>query len=83
MATIDDLPINNFSEMSDDELLDLIKAARSRRRSPDPIIKETCKKKAVAKQKRGKAIALQSVDKILEGLTSEQAKNLRKQLLGE
>lgn len=83
MATINDLNIPDFSKLTDDELLDLIKSARSRRRSPDPVVKEVCKKKAISKQKRGKAIALQDVGNMLEGLTPEQVKNLREQLLGK
>lgn len=83
MATINDLPIKNFSDMSDEELLERIKELRSSRRSPDPVIKEKCRKKAISKQKRGKAIALQSVDKFLEGITPEQAKKILQDLKGE
>lgn len=76
MATLDDLPIKKFSEMTDDELLNLVKETRSRRRSPDPVVREQSKKKAIAKKARGKAIALQNVSGLLDGLTKEQAKEL-------
>ena len=83
MATLDDLPIRKFSEMSDDELLELIKDSRARRRSPDPVIREQSKKKAIAKKARGKAIALQDISILINGLTKEQAQNLLKTLKGE
>lgn len=82
MATIDDLPIPDFSKMSDDELLDLILKVRSRRRNPDPEIKEASIKKAKAKSKTGKAIALTDVTKLTKGLTKEQAKELLEKLRG-
>ena len=83
MATIDDLPISEFSKMSDEELLELVKGVRQRRRSPDPVVREECKKKAVAKRKRGKAIALQDVTPMLDGISKEGAAALLKQLRGE
>lgn len=83
MATIDDLPIKDFSTMSDDELLDLIKGVRQRRRSPDPEVRKECVKKAVAKRKRGKAIALQDVSNMTNNISPEEAARLLKQLRGE
>lgn len=73
MATIDDLLQQDFSTLSDTELLELIKHVRQRRRAPDTSTKEACKKKAVAKRKRGKAIALQNVEPLADGITQEMA----------
>lgn len=80
MATIDDLPIRNFQQMSDEELQQLILEARSRRRTPAPEIKEQSIKKAVAKKKTGKAVALTDVSKMLNGLSPEQLEELKKQM---
>lgn len=82
MATIEDLPVRDFSKMTDEELLEAIKEIRSLRRSPDPAVKAACRKKAESKQRRGKAMALQKVDNILEGVTPEMAKALLAQLKG-
>lgn len=82
MATISDLPIPDFTQMSDDELLELVKNTRARRRNPDPEVKEASVKKATTKAKKGKAVALQDVSKMLKGLTKEQAAELLAQLRG-
>lgn len=82
MATIDDLPIRNFQDMSDEELQQLILQTRSRRRNPDPEVKQVSVKKAVTKAKKGKAVALTDVSKMLKGLSSEQAAELLKKLKG-
>lgn len=82
MATIDDLPIHNFQDMSDEELQQLILQTRSRRRNPDPEVKKASVKKAITKAKKGKAVALTDVSKMLKGLTSEQASELLKKLKG-
>ena len=82
MATIDDLPIQDFTKMSDEELQQLILQTRSRRRNPDPEIKQASVKKAVTKSKKGKAVALTDVSKMLKGLSSEQAAELLKKLKG-
>ena len=82
MATIDDLPIPDFTKMSDEELQQLILQTRSRRRNPDPEIKQASVKKAVTKSKKGKAVALTDVSKMLKGLSSEQAAELLKKLKG-
>lgn len=82
MATIDDLPIRNFQDMSDEELQQLILQTRSRRRNPDPEVKQASVKKAVTKAKKGKAVALTDVSKMLKGLSSEQAAELLKKLKG-
>lgn len=74
MATIDDLPIKDFASMSDDELLALIKDVRMARRTPPPEVRAATIKKAEAKRKRGKAIALQDVGKMATNLSPEQAK---------
>lgn len=80
MATIDDLPIRNFQQMSDEELQQLILETRSRRRAPAPEIKEQSIKKAMAKKKTGKAVALTDVSKMLNGLSHEQLEELKKQM---
>lgn len=80
MATIDDLPIRNFQQMSDEELQQLILETRARRRTPAPEIKEQSIKKAVAKKKTGKAVALTDVSKMLNGLSPEQLEELKKQM---
>lgn len=59
--------------MSDEELLDLVKGVRARRRDPAPEIKEATMKKVKARKKKGKAVALKSVDLLLRGITKEQA----------
>lgn len=82
MATIDDLPIRNFQDMSDEELQQLILQTRSRRRNPDPEVKQASVKKATSKAKKGKAVALTDVSKMLKGLSSEQAAELLKKLKG-
>lgn len=82
MATIDDLPIRNFQDMSDEELQQLILQTRSRRRNPDPEVKQASVKKAVTKAEKGKAVALTDVSKMLKGLSSEQAAELLKKLKG-
>jgi hypothetical protein len=82
MATINDLPIPNFSEMSDEELQALILETRGRRRNPDSEIKQASVKKAVAKAKKGKAVALTDVSKMVNGLSKEQAAELLKKLKG-
>ena len=82
MATIDDLPIRNFQDMSDEELQQLILQTRARRRNPDPEVKQASVKKAVTKAKKGKAVALTDVSKMLKGLSSEQAAELLKKLKG-
>lgn len=82
MATIDDLPIRNFQDMSDEELQQLILQTRSRRRNPDPEVKKASVKKATSKAKKEKAIALIGVSKMLKGLSSEQAAELLKKLKG-
>lgn len=82
MATIDDLPIRNFQDMSDEELQQLILQTRSRRRNPDPEVKQASVKKATSKAKKGKAIALVGVSEMLKGLSSEQAAELLKKLKG-
>lgn len=82
MATIDDLPIRNFQDMSDEELQQLILQTRSRRRNPDPEVKKASVKKATSKAKKEKAIALIGVSEMLKGLSSEQAAELLKKLKG-
>lgn len=82
MATIEDLPIANFSEMSDEELLALVKDVRGRRRTPAPEIKEASMKKAIAKKKQGKAVALRSVESLVQGITKEQAAEMLSMLGG-
>lgn len=82
MATIDDLPIRNFQDMSDEELQQLILQTRSRRRNPDPEVKQASVKKAVTKAKKGKAVALMDVSKMVKGLSSEQAAELLNKLKG-
>lgn len=82
MATIDDLPIRNFQDMGDEELQQLILQTRSRRRNPDPEVKKASVKKATSKAKKGKAVALTDVSKMLKGLSSEQAAELLKKLKG-
>lgn len=82
MATIDDLPIRNFQDMSDEELQQLILQTRSRRRNPDPEVKQASVKKAVTKAKKGKAVALMDVTKMVKGLSSEQAAELLNKLKG-
>lgn len=82
MATIDDLPIRNFQDMSDEELQQLILQTRSRRRNPDPEVKKASVKKATSKAKKEKAIALIGVSEMLKGLSSEQATELLKKLKG-
>lgn len=82
MATIDDLPIRNFQDMSDEELQQLILQTRSRRRNPDPEVKQASVKKAVAKAKKGKAVALVGISKMVNGLSKEQAAELLKKLKG-
>lgn len=82
MATINDLPIPDFSNLSDDELQDLILQTRSRRRNPPKEVKEASIKKAVAKKKKGKAVALKNPLEMLKGLSPEQAAQLLKTLNG-
>lgn len=82
MATIDDLPIRNFQDMSDEELQQLILQTRSRRRNPDPEVKQASVKKATSKAKKEKAVALMAVSKMLKGLSSKQAAELLKKLKG-
>lgn len=82
MATIDDLPIRNFQDMSDEELQQLILQTRSRRRNPDPEVKQASVKKAVTKAKKGKAVALMDVSKMVKNLSSEQAAELLNKLKG-
>lgn len=82
MATINDLPIPDFSNLSDDELQDLILQTRSRRRNPPKEVKEASIKKAVAKKKKGKAVALKNPLEMLKGLSPEQAAELLKTLNG-
>lgn len=76
MATIADLSIPDFSKMSDDQLLALIKDVRARRRNPEPEVKAATQKKVQAKVKKGKAVALKSVDSLLEGVSKEDAAKL-------
>lgn len=83
MATISDLPIPDFSKLSDDELKQLILDTRSRRRNPDPEVKAASVKKAIAKKKQGKPVAQMDVSKMLAGLSPEQAANLLAQLRGD
>lgn len=80
MATIDDLNIPDFADMSQEELMELIKHTRQRRRTPPPEVREQTRKKAEAKQKRGKAIALQDVNKFTENLSPEQAMAILKEI---
>lgn len=85
MATIDDLPIKNFSEMSDEELLALVKDVRGRRRNPPAEVKEATMKKVMAKKKQGKAVALKSAEALLKGvknLSKEQAAEMLRMLGG-
>lgn len=82
MATINDLPIPDFSNLSDDELQNLILQTRSRRRNPPKEVKEASIKKAVAKKKKGKAVALKNPLEMLKGLSPEQAAELLKTLNG-
>lgn len=85
MATIDDLPIPDFSKMSDEELLALVKDVRARRRNPPAEVKEATVKKAVAKKKQGKAVALKSAESLLKGvknLSKEQATEMLRMLGG-
>lgn len=83
MATIDDLPIRDFKDMSDEELQQLILKTRSRRRNPDMEVKQASVKKAVSKKRKGKAVALTDVSKMLNGLSKDQAAELLKKLKGE
>lgn len=82
MATIDDLPIRNFQDMTDEELQQLILETRGRRRNPDAEVKKASVKKAISKKEKGKAVALVGIGKMLEGLTKEQAQELLKKLKG-
>lgn len=76
MATIEDLPIPDFSKLSDEELQGLILKVRGRRREPDPVIKEKAQKIGQAKAKKGKPMALSSVSSLLNGLSKEDAAKL-------
>lgn len=80
MATISDLPIQNLHDLSDEELLSLIRGVRGRRRDTTSEAHQEAKKKAVAKQKKGKAVALQSVDSLLKGVSPALAKQLLSQI---
>lgn len=73
MATIDNLPIPDFSTMSDDELLARIKDVRARRRDTTSEAHKSAVKKAVSKSKKGKATALRSVESMTSDLSPEQA----------
>lgn len=80
MATIQDLPIQDFSTLSDDELLSLIKDTRARRRDTTSEAHQETVKKAKAKTKKGKATALKSVSSMIKDFSPEQAAELLAQL---
>lgn len=80
MATISDLPIKDLRSLSDEELLSLIRGVRGRRRDTSSEAHQEAKKKAQAKAKKGKAVALQSVDSLLKGVSPALAKQLLSQL---
>lgn len=82
MATINDLGIPDFSKMSDEELQALVIESRKRRRNPPVEIKEKSIKKAQAKAKKGKAVPLMDVKKMLDGIDPSQAQELLNQLRG-
>lgn len=74
MATIADLPNKNIEDMTTEELMEAVKAVRSRRRNPDPELKAKATKIAI--QKKNKTVALQSVDSMVKGMTPAQAAEL-------
>lgn len=78
MATIDDLPITDFSSMSDEELLEMVKGVRTRRRNPAEEIKQASIKKAIARKKTGKATALKSPSQLVKGISAKEAEELLK-----
>lgn len=78
MATIDDISIDNFSDLSDEQLLELVKGVRSRRRTPDAEIKNASVKKAIAKKKTGKADALKDVSSLTKNISAEEAAKILK-----
>jgi hypothetical protein len=65
MATIDDLPIPNFTDLSDSDAMELILAMRARRLAgmqSEPRVRRVAKSKTKGK----------SIDKLLSKLTPEQ-----------
>lgn len=76
MATIQDLPIKDLSSMTDEELLECIKDVRARRRDKTSEAHQETVKKAKAKQKKGKATALQSVSSLVSSMSPTQAAEL-------
>lgn len=84
MATIDDLPFKSISEMTDDELMESIRAMRLRRstaqQNPTKTSAPKDKKKATARKVASKALDLSKTSDILAGLSPEQRAELLKEL---
>lgn len=78
MATIHDLSNIDMSSLSDEELEQLIRQVRSRRRSPDTELKETAKRKAI--KKKNNTDALKTSKELLKGITPDMAAALLAQL---
>lgn len=76
MATIDNLPIPDFSTMSDEELLARIKDIRARRRDTTSEAHKEAVKKATSKSKKGKATALRSVESMIQDISPDDAEKL-------
>lgn len=72
MATLDDLPCKPISEMTDEELQQMIRTTRGRRVVPDKKIAAKSRKVAEGK-KKAKATGATSARAILDALTPEQA----------
>jgi len=77
MATIDDLPIPNFSNLSDEEAIELILKVRERRlagMTAPPKLRRTTKSKPKKHTKR-------STEKLLEGMTLEQLEQIMERMV--
>lgn len=78
MATIDDLPQKSISEMTDSELMELIRMQRKARTRPAAKT-EAAKKKTAAKDAK-RPLELKSAKDIVAGLTPEQRAQLLEDL---
>lgn len=85
MATIDDLEIPIFDDLTDEQLTSLIRGVRSRRTAPVKEVRQAATKKAISRkgQREKKPVSATAVASQFDSLPDEQKRQLMKQLMGE
>lgn len=76
MAQIDDLDIPNLENLSDEELVQLIRGVRARRRDTTSEAHKEAVKKVTTRKKKGKPVPLMNIEDMLKGMGSTDREEL-------